>query len=59
MSDMEEVYKFEIETLRKTLKECIDLIYKYGFTFEKDDRNKATTLIAMVKNQEILEEIGK
>lgn len=52
---MTEVNKFEIETLRNTLKDCIDLLYKYGHTFDKSDRDKAISLIAMVKNREELD----
>jgi hypothetical protein len=56
MSDiMTEVYKFETETLRRTVKQCTELLLKYGHTFDKSDRDKVICLIAMVKNKEDLD----
>lgn len=48
---MAEVFKAEAETRRKINLECIELLYKYGHTFPKEDRDKAIDLIAKVKNQ--------
>ena len=56
MSDiMTEVYKFETETLRRTVLQCTELLLKYGHTFDKSDRDKAITLISLVKNREDLD----
>lgn len=58
MSDiMTEVYKFETKTLRRTIQQCTELLLKYGHTFDKSDRDKAVSLIAMVKNREDLDKV--
>lgn len=49
-ANMEEVYKFEAETLRRVARQCADLLFKYGHKFDKDDRDKAISLVAMIKN---------
>ena len=52
MSNMEEIYKFEAETLRRVAKQCAELLFKYGYKFDKEDRDKAISLVAMIKNRE-------
>ena len=49
MSDMEEVYKYEAETLRKMVYQCAELLYKYGYKFDKEDRDKAIDLVCSVE----------
>lgn len=51
-ASMEEVYKAEVEALRKVLSDCYDLLFKYGWKFEKEDRSKATTILASIKRAE-------
>ena len=46
---MEEVYKYEAETLRKMVYQCADLLYKYGHKFDKEDRDKAIDLVCSVE----------
>lgn len=52
MSDMEEVYKAEVETLRKLLGDCYDLLFRYGYTFDKEDREKTTKILCSIKYAE-------
>lgn len=50
---MEEVYKYEAETLRKKLYQCTDLLFKYGYKFDKEDRDKAINLICEVEGNRV------
>ena len=55
MSDMEEVYKAEVETLRKVLaekdedlKKCAKLLYEYAHSFEQRHCEQAKELILKI-----------
>lgn len=52
-ASMEEVYKYEAETLRKKLYQCADLLFKYGHMFDKEDRDKAIDLVCEVEGNKV------
>ena len=56
---MTEVYKFEAETLRRVSRQCVELLFKYGHTFEKEDREKAISIVAMLKNGQDFNDVYK
>lgn len=63
-ASMENVNKAEIECLRKELAltkkdlaQCIDILYKYGHTFDKADRDTAIELVAMIKNRQDFDKV--
>lgn len=46
------MYKYEAECLRNLVKQCGELLFKYGWKFEKEDRDKSIELVALIKNKE-------
>lgn len=50
--EMATVHKYEAETLRNIVKQCGELLFKYGWKFDKPDRDKALDLVALIKNKE-------
>jgi hypothetical protein len=52
MKDMTEVYKAEVECLRNLVRQCGELLFKYGWKFDENDRSKATTILASIKRAE-------
>lgn len=56
---IEEVYKFEAETLRRIVRQCGELLFKYGHTFDKSDREKTIELLAMIKNRQDFDDVYK
>lgn len=49
MEDMLEIYKAEAAALRKIAQESATLLEKYGWEFDKEDRNKAIEIICLVR----------
>jgi len=54
---MGEIYRYEAETLRKIVHQCADILFKYGHTFEKADRDKTIELLAIIKNRKDLDDV--
>lgn len=48
-ASMEEVYKAEIEALRKVLSDCYELLFKYGWKFEENDQEKTKNILVSIK----------
>lgn len=52
MSNMEQVYKFEAETLRNIVRQCGELLFKYGYKFDKEDREKSLEILVAIRRVE-------
>ena len=51
----EEMRKAEVECLRRINQQCGDLLFKYGWKFDEEDKAKAKELIVQIKNIKDLE----
>lgn len=52
MVNNEQMYKYEVECLRNLVKQCGELLFKYGYKFDKEDRDKSIEILVAIKRVE-------
>ena len=53
----EQMYKYEAECLRNLVRQCGELLFKYGWKFEAEDKDKAIELVSLIKNREDFDKV--